>query len=153
VSGKVEIEQPYLDAWRAFLAAHAALMSRVEDALTAAGLPPLSWYDVLWPLYRASERTLRMRELSASVVTISRSGLTRLVDRIEEAGLLRRQASTNDRRGTELVLTKEGAAMLRRMWPVYAAEIQHSFVDALSKEEAAALRDALSRVATEARLA
>jgi hypothetical protein len=43
--------------------------------------------------------------------------------------------------------------MLRRMWPVYAAEIQHSFVDALSKEEAAALRDALSRVATEARLA
>lgn len=141
-----EIEQPYLDAWRAFLNAHAALMRGIEDALAAAGLPPLSWYDVLWPLYRAHGRTLRMGELAASVVTISRSGLTRLVDRVEAAGLLRRQASATDRRGTEVVLTKEGAAMLRRMWPVYAAEIQRSFVDALSEDEAAAVRDALSRV-------
>jgi DNA-binding MarR family transcriptional regulator len=146
VPGQVEIDQPYFDAWRAFLNAHAALMRRIEDALAAADLPPLSWYDVLWPLHRASERTLRMGELSASVVTISRSGLTRLVDRIEEAGLVRRQASANDRRGTEVVLTNEGAAMLRRMWPVYAAEIQRSFVDALSQKEAVAVRDALSHV-------
>jgi DNA-binding MarR family transcriptional regulator len=80
------------------------------------------------------------------VVTISRSGLTRLVDRIEAAGLLRRQPSADDRRGTEIVLTREGAAMLRRMWPVYAAEIQRSFVDVLGDEEAAALRDSLDRV-------
>ena len=143
---RLQIEQPYLDAWRALLSAHAALMRRIEDALDAAGLPPLSWYDVLWPLYRADGRTLRMGELAASVVTISRSGLTRLVDRIEAAGLLRRQASAIDRRGTEVVLTKEGAAMLRRMWPVYAAEIQRSFVDVLGEDEAATVRDALSRV-------
>ena len=151
MSAKVEIDQPYLDAWRAFLNAHAALTRRVEDALASAGLPPLAWYDVLWPLYRSRERTLRMGELAASVVTISRSGLTRLVDRIEAAGLLQRQASANDRRGTEVVLTKEGAAMLRRMWPVYAAEIQRSFVDVLSEEEAVAVRDALSRVHARAR--
>ncbi len=148
---RVEIEEPYLDAWRAFLNAHAALMSRVEDALATAGLPPLSWYDVLWPLYRAPERRLRMGELAASVVTISRSGLTRLVDRIEAAGLLRRQASATDRRGTEVALTKEGAAMLRRMWPVYAGELQRSFVDVLSREEVAAIRDALSQVHAHAR--
>jgi DNA-binding MarR family transcriptional regulator len=142
----VEIEQPYLDAWRAFLNAHAAMLNRVEESLAEAGLPPLSWYDVLWPLYRAPKRTLRAGELAESVVTISRSGLTRLVDRIEAAGLLRRQPSADDRRGTEIVLTREGAAMLRRMWPVYAAEIQRSFVDVLGDEEAAALRDSLDRV-------
>lgn len=147
---RIEIE-PYLDAWRALLNAHAALLERVEDALSAAGLPPLSWYDVLWPLYRAPERTLRAGELAASVVTISRSGLTRLVDRIEAAGLLRRRPSADDRRGTEIVLTKKGAAMLRRMWPVYAAEIEHSFVDVLDTEEAAALRDSLVRVHDAAR--
>jgi DNA-binding MarR family transcriptional regulator len=143
---RIEIEQPYLDAWRAFLNAHAAMLQRVEEALAATGLPPLQWYDVLWPLYRAPKRTLRAGELADSVVTISRSGLTRLVDRIEAAGLLRRQPSADDRRGTEIVLTREGAAMLRRMWPVYAAEIQRSFVDVLGDEEAAALRDSLDRV-------
>lgn len=147
---KAEIAEPYLDAWRAFLNTHATLMRRIGDSLAAAGLPPLGWYDVLWPLYRAPERTLRIGELAASVVTISRSGLTRLVDRIEEAGLLRRQASAHDRRGTEIVLTKEGAAMLRRMWPVYAAEIQRAFVDVLSQDEAEVVRDALSRVHAQA---
>ena len=143
---KGEIEEPYLDAWRALLNAHAAVVRQVEEALAAAGLPPLSWYDVLWPLYRAHGRTLRMGELAASVVTISRSGLTRLVDRIEAAGLLRRQASATDRRGTEIVLTREGAAMLRRIWPVYATELQCSFVAVLTPEEAACVRDALSQV-------
>jgi DNA-binding MarR family transcriptional regulator len=142
----VEVAQPYLDAWRAVLNTQAVLTRRADEALTAAGLPPLSWYDVLWPLYRAPRRTLRMGELADSVVTISRSGLTRLVDRIEASGLLRRQPSAADRRGTEVVLTKQGAAMLKRMWPVYAAEIRRSFVDVLSDEEAAAVRDALSQV-------
>ena len=143
---KGEIEEPYLDAWRALLNAHAAVVRQVEEALEAAGLPPLSWYDVLWPLSRAHGRTLRMGELAASVVTISRSGLTRLVDRIEAAGLLRRQASATDRRGTEIVLTREGAAMLRRIWPVYATELQRSFVAVLTPDEAACIRDALSQV-------
>jgi DNA-binding MarR family transcriptional regulator len=146
MASKPDVDQPYLDAWRALLNAHAASIRRVEEALAAAGLPPLAWYDVLWPLYRAPDRALRMGELAASVVTISRTGLTRLVDRIEEAGLLRRQASAGDRRGTEVVITDDGAAMLRRMWPVYAAEIQRSFVEPLREDEAEALRDALSRV-------
>jgi DNA-binding MarR family transcriptional regulator len=148
---RVEIEEPYLDAWRAFLNAHAAVLARVEDELSSAGLPPLSWYDVLWPLYRAPKRTLRAGELATSVVTISRSGLTRLVDRIEAAGLLLRRPSARDRRGTEIVLTREGAAMLRKMWPVYAAEIRRSFVDVLDHDEAVALHDSLVRVHEAAR--
>ena len=142
----VEIPEPYLDAWRTFLNAHAAAIERADRALAAAGLPPLSWYDALWPLYRAPGRKLRMGELASQVVTLSRSGLTRLIDRIEAAGHVRREPSPSDRRGTVVAITREGSAVLRRMWPVYAAEIRASFVDVLSRQEADALRDALARV-------
>jgi DNA-binding MarR family transcriptional regulator len=145
------IPESYLAAWRAFLNAHAASIERTEHALAAAGLPPLSWYDALWPLYRAPERKLRMRELSQQVVTISRTGLTRLVDRLEAAGLVRREATPDDRRGTVIAITREGAAMLRRMWPVYAAEIRHSLVDPLEEQDAHALNDILARVHAAAR--
>jgi DNA-binding MarR family transcriptional regulator len=143
---QVDIPEPYLDAWRTFLNAHAAVLDRAERALSARGLPPLSWYDALWPLYRAPGRELRMGELAAQVVTISRSGLTRLVDRLEGAGLVRREPSPGDRRGTVVAITREGSAVLRRMWPVYAAELRRSFVDVLEEQEAAAIRDALARV-------
>jgi DNA-binding MarR family transcriptional regulator len=142
----VDIPEPYLDAWRTFLNAHAAVIERTEQALAAAGLPPLSWYDALWPLHRAPARKLRMGELAAEVVTISRSGLTRLVDRLEAAGLVRREPSPNDRRGTVVAITREGSALLRRMWPVYAGEIQRSFVDVLDEPDAVALRETLVRV-------
>ena len=141
-----EIPAPYLDAWRTFLNAHAAVVERTEQALATAGLPPLSWYDALWPLHRAPGRRLRMGELAAQVVTISRSGLTRLIDRLEAAGLVRREPSPDDRRGTLVAITREGSALLRRMWPVYAAEIRRSFVEALGEEEAVALGEALARV-------
>jgi DNA-binding MarR family transcriptional regulator len=141
-----DIPEPYLDAWRAFLNAHAAAIERTEQALSGAGLPPLSWYDALWPLYRAPERKLRMGELSQQVVTISRSGLTRLVDRLEASGLVRREPTPADRRGTVVAITREGSSLLRRMWPVYAAEIRRSFVDTLEEKDALALRDLLGRV-------
>jgi DNA-binding MarR family transcriptional regulator len=151
VQKDVEIPQPYLDAWRTFLNAHAAAIERAEQALAAAALPPLSWYDALWPLYRAPGRKLRMGELAAQVVTISRSGLTRLVDRLEAAGLVRREPSSVDRRGTVVAITRDGSALLRRMWPVYAGEIRRSFVDVLEAEEATTLREALARVHSAAR--
>jgi DNA-binding MarR family transcriptional regulator len=146
VSQAAEIPEAYLDAWRTFLNAHAATIDRIEQALAAARLPPLSWYDALFPLHRAPGRKLRMGELAAQVVTISRSGLTRLVDRLAAAGLVQREPSPDDRRGTVVVITREGSALLRRMWPVYAGEIRRSFVDVLGDEEAATLRETLERV-------
>ena len=140
------IPEPYLTSWRAFLTAHASVLRDIDEALDAAGLPPLTWYDVLWPLYDAPGRRLRMGELARSVVTISRSGLTRLVDRVEAAGLLRREPCAGDRRGTNIVLTDEGKAMLRRMWPVYAGVIQKRFVAVLDEGEALFLAEALDRV-------
>lgn len=150
VKESAEISEPYLDAWRTFLNAHAAAVDQIEQALAAAGLPPLSWYDALWPLYRAPGRKLRMGELAVQVVTISRSGLTRLVDRLVAAGLVRREPNPDDRRGTVVAITREGSALLRRMWPVYAAEVRRSFIEALDEEEAALLRETLERVHTAA---
>jgi DNA-binding MarR family transcriptional regulator len=141
-----DIPELYLDAWRAFLNAHAASLERTEQALAASALPPLSWYDALWPLYRTPGRKLRMGDLSEQVATISRSGLTRLIDRLEAAGLVRREPTPEDRRGTVVAITREGASLLRRMWPVYAAEIRRSFVDVLEEEDARALRDILGRI-------
>jgi DNA-binding MarR family transcriptional regulator len=124
-----------LNAWRALLNAHARITMRAEAALADAGLPPLAWYDVLWPLYRAPGRRLRMGAL-ASEVTLSRTGLTRLVDRIEAGGLLRREPAPEDRRGSYVVLTRAGGAMLRRMWPVYEGVLEESFAAVLRNPRA-----------------
>ena len=140
------VEEPHLDAWRALLNAHALMTQRIEDALAAEGLPPLGWYDVLWPVYEAPERTMRMRDLSEKVVTISRSGLTRLVDRIVDAGMLERRPTPGDRRGTDVAITKAGEELLRKMWPVYARVVNERFVEPLPKSRAEALRDSLRRI-------
>ena len=105
------LEPEALDAWRVFLNAHAAVVERIERALAEAELPPLGWYDVLWALYRAPEQKLRMHELAPQVV-LSRSGLVRLVDRVEAAGLVERERCLTDRRGAYAVLTPDGEAML-----------------------------------------
>ena len=132
----VSIPDEHLAAWGAILRAQASTVAAVEQALMEAGLPPLAWYDVLWPLRRVG-RPMRMGELSTEVLTISRTGLTRLVDRIEDAGLLRRSAVAGDRRGVEVSITPEGVALLRRMWPVYAGVLRDRLVAAIPAAHAA----------------
>src|SRR5262245_59727794 len=96
--------QGNVSAWPAFIRSHAVLIGRVEARLAAGGLPPLAWYDVLWALERVPRGRVRMHELADAVV-ITRSNLTRLVDRLEAAGLVRRDRCCADRRGAEAVLT------------------------------------------------
>ena len=136
-----------LGAWRAFLNAHALATKRINRDLAEAGLPDLTWYDVLWTLHRADNRRLRIRELADAVV-LSSTGMTRFVDRLEGEGLVRREAVPGDRRGAYAVITKEGIDLLRRMWPVYARGIATYFGPAM--QEAAALRTALDGIATAA---
>jgi len=124
-----------LSAWRALLNAHARVTARVEGALAAAGLPPLSWYDVLWPLHRAPGRRLRVGAL-AEQVTLSRTGLTRLLDRVERDGLIRREPAPEDRRGSYVVITAAGSAALRKMWPVYERALDDAFAARLRNPRA-----------------
>ncbi len=140
-----EPEPSSVATWRAFLTAHTTLVEAVERELAEAGLPPLGWYDVLFALEQAPKRRLRMAELSRAVV-LSRSNLTRLVDRLEAAGLLRRAAVPGDRRGAYAVLAAEGAKLRRRMWPVYARSIRDRFARHIDAAESKTLCDVFERL-------
>ena len=140
----MRVPEDTLGAWRAFLNAHALATKRISRDLADAGLPDLTWYDVLWTLHRADERRLRIRELADAVV-LSSTGMTRFVDRLEAAGLVRREAVPGDRRGAYAVITKEGIDLLRRMWPIYARGIATYFGPAV--QDADALRSALDGIA------
>jgi DNA-binding MarR family transcriptional regulator len=138
------LEAPKGSVWALFLTAHAVVVEAIEVRLARAGLPGLAWYDVLWALERAGDRRLRMREL-AELTVISRSNLTRLVDRLESAGLVVRERAQEDRRGAFAVISAQGRALRRKMWPVYAAAIKDLFEDRLTEREAAVMGDALRR--------
>lgn len=143
-------ETPAGSVWPLFLTAHAVLVERIEARLAAASLPPLAWYDVLWALERAPERRLRMSELADHVV-LSRSNLTRLVDRLEEAGYVARERSEEDRRGAYAVITSPGRELRRKMWPTYEASIREVFDSQLAEAEARPMATALQRMLDSAR--
>ncbi len=133
--GMPPLESEQLDAWRAFLNAHAQVTRAIGRDLAAAGLPDLAWYDLLWTLYRAPERRLRVNELAREVV-LSPTAMSRFVDRVEAAGYVRREPDPADRRALLVAITDEGVALLRRMWPVYEAGIERHFAAYLGRAPA-----------------
>ena len=124
------IDEEQLRTWRAFLNAHSTMLRRISRDLNEAGLPPLTWYDVLAALRDAPDGQLRQVEIAERVL-LSHSGLSRLIDRIEKQGLVERRLCKSDRRAFFVALTREGRAMLERMWPVYARGIAEDFLPAL----------------------
>lgn len=144
------LDTPRGSVWPLFLTAHAVLVERIEARLAEAGLPGLGWYDVLWGLERAPDQRLRMSELAEQVV-LSRSNLTRLVDRLEAAELVMRERAEDDRRGAFAVLTEAGRALRKRMWPVYQAAIRDLFERHLDEAEAAILAAVFRRLLSGAR--
>ena len=139
------LDTPKGSVWALFLTAHAVVVEEIEVRLARAGLPTLAWYDVLWALERAGDGRLRMREL-AELTVISRSNLTRLVDRLESAGLVERERAQEDRRGAFAVISTQGRALRRKMWPVYAAAIKELFENRLTEREAALMGESLRRI-------
>ena len=138
-----------LAAWRAFLTAHAHVTRAISRDLAAAGLPDLSWYDLLWALYTQPERRLRVNELAREVV-LSPTAMSRFVDRVEAAGYVRREPDPADRRALRVAITDEGVALLRRMWPVYEAGIERHFAAHLGRSTPR-VRAMLQRMAGSAR--
>jgi|SRR5579863_1060129 len=142
-----KIDEFHLAAWRAFLNTHAAVIELIEREMAEAKQLPLSSYDVLLTLQEAPGHRLRMHEIADAVV-LSRSGLTRLIDRLEAQELLVRERSNSDRRGAYAVLTAKGLAALRRAWPTYARGIDQHFTSLLNDTEVRTLTTALERVLT-----
>jgi DNA-binding MarR family transcriptional regulator len=135
----------HVAAWRGLLTAHADLTERIDGALREAGVIPLRWYDALLCLYEAPGRRLRLADLARAAL-LSRSGLSRLVDRLEAAGLLTREPCEDDARGAYAVLSSEGLQALRRCWKVYGPLIEALVGRRLTGAEARRLGELLGRL-------
>ncbi len=136
---------PHREAWIAIAQTHAAVTGRLQEALTAAELPPLPWFEVLATLDREPEQRMKMGDLAEALV-ITRGGLTKLVDRLIKAGLLERTFCETDRRVSYATLLPAGAELLEEMRPVVRAELATAFSANLSAEEAEELRGTLERI-------
>jgi DNA-binding MarR family transcriptional regulator len=133
-----------LGAWTALLRAHATLLRRLETDLEKETGLALADFDVLAQL-AVADGELRMTEL-ADRALISRSGMTRRVARLVEAGLVRRADADADARGVVVALTKSGVARLAETAPVHARAIAELFVARLDDRELAALEHSLEKV-------
>jgi DNA-binding MarR family transcriptional regulator len=142
---KPNLPETHLEAWRKYYSSFWRVFAAIEADLAAAGLPSLSWYDALYELYVAPDRQLRMNELARGAI-LSRSGLTRLVDKLEKEKLLERRACAEDGRVQHARLTEKGVEMLRTIWPVYRAGIAKYFAAHLSEAEAKHVTAMFSRV-------
>jgi DNA-binding MarR family transcriptional regulator len=137
-----------LHAWRSFLNAHARVLRSLETELVAEQRLSLVSYDVLVQLAEAPDRKLRMAEL-ADRVLLSRSGVTRLVDRLERAGLVARQRVTGDGRGVIAELTPAGLERLRTASGTHLAGVVRHFVACFTQEELARFGELCGRLTSD----
>jgi DNA-binding MarR family transcriptional regulator len=132
-------------AWRAFLTAHARITDELARELKERLGLPLTWYDVLVQLSEAEDHRLRMQELAGRVL-LSKSGLTRLIDRMEREGLVRRYPCEDDRRGTWAQMTDDGYTVIKRSAPTHLQGIREHFAEIVDDDEADVIAAALRRV-------
>jgi DNA-binding MarR family transcriptional regulator len=131
------------DAWRGVLFASAKVLRIAERDLVEREGFPMAWLDVLAQLYDAPGNGLRMQELEERSL-FTRSGLTRLVDRVEAAGLVRREPVPGDRRGVRVVLTPDGRRRHDEAFVEHLRVIEREFGGRLTPAEQQAVADALA---------
>jgi DNA-binding MarR family transcriptional regulator len=134
-----------LDAWRGFLRSHATLVRELDEELTERHELPLSSYDVLVQLDEAPEGRLRMSHL-ADAVLLSRSGLSRLVTRLEKQGLLEREECPSDARGAFAAITGGGREKLAEARATHRAGVRERFLGKLGERELRQLARVWSRL-------
>jgi DNA-binding MarR family transcriptional regulator len=141
--GRVNEER--MAAWMTLMQAHAAVIAGLEDKLVKERGLPLSWHEVLVHLAAAPEGKLRMQDLAHSVL-LSKSGVTRLVDRMEDTGLVERTACASDRRVIYAAITDRGRKDLTAALPIFVQGFEEHFARFVSDSDARALRQALQKV-------
>jgi len=127
---------PTTDAWIALVRAQQKVLGAVEADLKAAGYPPLSWYDILLELRRARPDGLRPMDFEPRLL-LAQHNVSRLLDRLEKAALIRRAAHEHDGRGQQIHITDAGLELLKRMWPVYGAAIERHVGSKLAGDDEA----------------
>ena len=134
-----------LGAWRGLLRAHSALVRDLDAELRATHALSLQEYEVLLTLAQAPENRMRMSDLAVSVI-LSQSGLTRLVDRLAQAGSVERTPCQADRRGLNAELTAAGRTRLEQARPTHLAGVRGSFLDRFDEVELGVLARFWERV-------
>lgn len=129
-----------------FFEAHAAVRRALEQGIAEAGDISPQWFEVLLRLSRTPGNALRMTELANAMTSISPSGLTRLVDRLEDAGYVHRRRCADDRRGAFAEVTAEGIALVERILPRHLADIDAAFVGLLGERELASVSKAMRKL-------
>jgi DNA-binding MarR family transcriptional regulator len=119
-----------LAAWRGMLATHSRVIAALDEDLEREHGLPLGSYEVLLHLAEAPDRSLRMGALADGLL-LSRSGLTRLVDRLANRGLVERHSCPDDRRGTFARLTPAGLQLFERARPTHLRGVRERFLDRL----------------------
>ncbi len=140
-----ELEPAELGAWRGMLRVHSALVKALDAELIATHGLPLTSYEVLINLQAAPEHRRRMAELADSVL-LSRSGMTRLVDRLEREGLLERDTCSSDGRGLFAVLTEKGEEVLARARATHLDGVRERFLRHFTDDELTQLAGFWNRV-------
>ena len=138
-------DDPRVEAFGMFVETHNELVTTLTRRLAATDAPPVPWLGVLIRLARTPGQRLRMSELARDM-TMSTSGLTRLVDRVEAAGHVVREACPEDRRGLWAVLTPEGLDVVMQAAPGHLADLDELLHDALGDDDLVTLTDLLRRV-------
>jgi len=145
IANRDRVNASAMRAWRQFLRAHAYATRRLEADLEQRHMLPLASYDVLVQLNEADGGALRMSEL-ADAVLLSRSGLTRLVDRLVRDGYVERRSCPSDARGTLAVLTERGRARLREASGTHLRGVATHVTNLFTDEELDTLVELLSRI-------
>ena len=133
-----------MEAWQAFLRASIRLMDRLDAELDGHGLS-LADYEILVNLSAEAACELRMTELAARTL-VSRSGLTRRLDRLVESGLVERRNCPTDRRGVYAVLTAAGRRRLEAAAPTHVEGVRRHFISQLEGQDLRALAASLNAV-------
>jgi DNA-binding MarR family transcriptional regulator len=135
-----------LGAWRGLLRAHATLVRRLDAELEAAHGISLSAYEVLLLLHEAPQRRLRMSELASSAL-LSLSGMTRLVDRLVDAGLVERERCDEDKRVLYARPTRAGSALFAIARATHLRGIRELYLDRFSEGDLGRLAEVWQRLA------
>ncbi|MDX6532575.1 MAG: hypothetical protein QOJ13_2933 [Gaiellales bacterium] len=135
------------DAWGGFLRTHAALVRELDAELTHAHGLPLSSYEVLLKLIGADQGRMRMSDL-ADAVWLSRSGVTRLVDRLERDSLVERRACPSDARGAYAVITEQGRARFVEAQKTHLTGVRARFLNHFDDTDQRALSEFWARLGT-----
>ncbi len=142
----IATNSPPFQMWVRLVRSYQRIRDAVDSALKSEELPPLEWYDVLLELERHGS-PMRARDLEHRLL-VAQYNLSRLLDRLEKARLILRQADPDDGRSRLISITERGLATRRQIWPVYRQAIEVSIGAHLTTIEASELAGLLNPLAT-----